>query len=131
MPTLRQKMMSSEERTDHIVLRLLEGTRCHTCQDLAAFFDESESAMRNAIKKIQKSGVVPDAWLVMLVRVHNIHPEWILNGCGPRFVYPQAQGQYESHLAFEERQMETEALRSLSSYALAQELLRRTVLHKT
>lgn len=125
MPTLRQVLENSEATNDRIVLRILQGTRCHDYEDLAACFSMTEDALRMALQEIQQNGIVSDAWLVLLMRVHNVHPEWVMSGCGPCVVYVTPEGQYENHDAFMSRQTEMEALRGLSSYALAQELLRR------
>lgn len=125
MPTLRQTLEYSEAVNDHIVLRILQGAHCRDYEDLALCFSMDEDAMRIAIKEIQEHGIVPDAWLVVLMRVHNVHPDWVIGGYGPQITYITSEGQYEKHDSFMARKAEREALRGLSSYALAQELLRR------
>lgn len=61
------------------------------------------------------------------MRIRNVNPEWVLTGNGSCFLGgpPKAAGVYENGEAFAERMAEQEALRQLSSRALAEELLRR------
>ncbi len=87
MPTLRQKTESSTNEADQMLLRVLEATHCHTSQDLAEYFGIPLSSARKGIASIQKGGMVPDSWLVVLMRVQNVHPEWVLTGNGPRWMY--------------------------------------------
>ncbi|MFI3272107.1 MAG: hypothetical protein R3Y11_08420 [Pseudomonadota bacterium] len=127
MPTLRQKVESSTIEAEHVLLRILEATHSHTSQDLADFFDTSLSSARKAIASIQKGGAVPDSWFVALMCMQNVHPEWVLTGNGPRWIYRNPEGHYESHEAFTARQDEREILQHLSTDALLYEIRRRTV----
>lgn len=128
MPALRHKVEHSDKETDQILYRILDASHCHTCQELADFFEVSLSFAKQATKEIQETGIVPNAWLVVLMRMHNIHPEWILNGCGPRFVTITPQGHYPSHEAFTAYQQEQDALRSVSLDALLYEVKRRAMM---
>ena len=53
--------------------------RKHTATDLADFFGVPESTVSAAVRR----GKMPSSWLVILMRVKNVHPEWILTGKGP------------------------------------------------
>ena len=72
--------------------------RKHTATDLADFFGVPQSAVSAAVRR----GKMPSSWLVILMRVKNVHPEWILT-----------------------RKADEEALRRLPSHMLAEELVRR------
>lgn len=47
--------------------------RKHTATDLADFFSVPQSAVSAAVRR----GKMPSSWLVILMRVKNVHPEWI------------------------------------------------------
>lgn len=58
-------------------IRLIIGK--HTHAELAAFLGIRQSAFSAAMR----CGKIPSSWLVILMRVKNVHPEWILTGKGP------------------------------------------------
>lgn len=58
-------------------IKLITGRR--TTTDLADFFGVPLSAVSAAVRR----GKMPSSWLVILMRVKNVHPEWILTGKGP------------------------------------------------
>ena len=60
--------------------------RKHTATDLADFFGVPESTVSAAVRR----GKMPSSWLVILMRVKNVHPEWILTDTGPHAVIAQA-----------------------------------------
>lgn len=128
MPTLRQKVEYSDSEVEQVLHRLLEASHCHTCQDLADFFEVSLGFARQSVKKIQSTGAVPDAWLVVLTRMHNVHPEWVRTGCGPRFVTMNPEGHYPSPETVTAYRQEQEALRGVSLDALLYEVRRRAVM---
>lgn len=90
--------------------------------ELANFLGVRQSAVSDA-KRREK---IPSCWLVTLLRVKNVHPEWILTGKGPCHVFVPS-GQYETSYDAEEKQADAEALRRLPSRLLADELVRRIV----
>lgn len=52
--------------------------RKHTATDLADFFGVPQSAVSAAVRH----GKMPSSWLVILMRVKKVHPEWILTARG-------------------------------------------------
>ena len=87
--------------------------RKHTATDLADFFGVPQSAVSAAVRR----GKMPSSWLVILMRVKNVHPEWILTGKGPCLMTLRPEpSRYET---------DVEALRRLPSHMLAEELVRR------
>lgn len=74
----------------------------------------------------KRRGKVFSDWLVILMRVRNVNPEWILTGNGPCFMpISPITGCYESVEAYNERKEDEKALRRLPSRLLADELVRR------
>lgn len=92
----------------------------HTQTELADFFGIRQSSISDA----KRRKVIPSNWLVKLMLSRNVNPEWIVTGNGPCFMGggPAAYDDLYTRRAKEE---DTEALRRLSSKALADELLRR------
>ena len=65
----------------------------HTATDLADFFGVPESAVSAAVRR----GKMPSSWLVILMRVKNVPPEWILTGKGPCLMtLPPEPSRYET-----------------------------------
>lgn len=96
--------------------------RKHTATDLADFFGVPESTVSAAVRR----GKMPSSWLVILMRVKNVHPEWILTGKGPCLMtLPPKPGRYETADEAAGRNADEEALRRLPSHMLAEELVRR------
>lgn len=101
-------------------IKLITGKR--TQGALADFFGIRQSLVSDA----QRRGKIPAIWLVILMRVKNVFPEWVLTGKGPCFVTPPTPaGCYATGDAVAERQADEEALRRLPSRMLADELVRR------
>ena len=96
--------------------------RKHTATDLADFFGVPESTVSAAVRR----GKMPSSWLVILMRVKNVHPEWILTGKGPCLMtLPPEPSRYETDVEVTTRKADEEALRRLPSHMLAEELVRR------
>ena len=89
--------------------------RKHTATDLADFFGVPQSAVSAAVRR----GKMPSSWLVILMRVKNVHPEWILTGKGPCLMTLRPDVEVTT------RKADEEALRRLPSHMLAEELVRR------
>ncbi len=69
---------------------------------------------------------MPSSWLVILMRVKNVHPEWILTGKGPCLMTLRPEPErYETAGEAAGRSADEEALRRLPSRMLAEELVRR------
>ena len=96
--------------------------RKHTATDLADFFGVPQSAVSAAVRR----GKMPSSWLVILMRVKNVHPEWILTGKGPCLMTLRPEpSRYETDVEVTTRKADEEALRRLPSHMLAEELVRR------
>ena len=93
----------------------------HNQSGLAAYLGVRRSAVTNA----KRTGMIPAEWLLTLLRVANVNPEWILSGAGPCRFRRQTEDVYEDGETAWERQKDYEALQRLSSRALADELVRR------
>ena len=96
--------------------------RKHTATDLADFFGVPQSAVSAAVRR----GKMPSSWLVILMRVKNVPPEWILTGKGPCLMTLRPEpSRYETDVEVTTRKADEEALRRLPSHMLAEELVRR------
>lgn len=101
--------------------RIHQITGTHSQTGLAAYLGVRRSAVTNA----KRTGMIPAEWLLTLLRVANVNPEWILSGAGPCRFRRQTDDVYEDGETAWERQKDYEALQRLSSRALADELVRR------
>ncbi len=101
--------------------RIHQITGTHSQTGLAAYLSVRRSAVTNA----KRTGMIPAEWLLTLLRVANVNPEWILSGAGPCRFRRQTEDVYEDGETAWERQKDYEALQRLSSRALADELVRR------
>lgn len=100
--------------------RVFDAADCRTQEELAGLLGIRQSAVSDA--KRRKS--VPSEWLVCLFRLRNVNPEWVLTGCGPKYLNKN-NGQ-DSSLQMERwPKPSPEALRLFSTKALADELVRR------
>ena len=100
--------------------RIFLVTGLRTQVELAGFLSIRQSSISDA----QRRGKIPSNWLITLMRVKNVFPEWVLTGSGPCTV-PNTSSGYETGQELAERQTEEESLQKLSSRALAEELIRR------
>lgn len=101
--------------------RIHQITGTHSQTGLAAYLSVRRSAVTNA----KRTGMIPAEWLLTLLRVANVNPEWILSGAGPCRFRRQTEDVYEDGETAWECQKDYEALQRLSSRALADELVRR------
>ncbi len=118
------KLRMSPLKTDQRMCRLYEATGCHTPKELASFFGVSTST----IAKVKKSGVIPAEWLILVLQVRNVHPDWVVMNKGPMYLECPSEEEYESTQAFLDRKHDQMALDRMTSFTLAQELLRRIAL---
>ena len=112
--------MQDESSFEDQLNRIYLVTRKRTMVELADYLGIKQATISDA----RRRGKIPSNWLIILMRVKSVFPEWILTGTGPCFV-PNTRNGYETGQEFAERQVEEEALRKLSSRALAEELIRR------
>ena len=99
--------------------RIHQITGTHSQTGLAAYLGVRRSAVTNA----RRTGMIPAEWLLTLLRVANVNPEWILSGAGPCRFRRQTENAHEDGETA--CQKDYEALQRLSSRALADELVRR------
>lgn len=60
--------------------RIKEVTGAHTQVQLAEVLEVRQSSISDAKRRAS----IPDGWLVKLLRTHQVMPDWILTGEGPR-----------------------------------------------
>ncbi len=101
--------------------RVFEAANCRTQEELAGLLGIRQSAVSDA--KRRKS--VPSEWLVCLFRLRSVNPEWVLTGCGPKYLNKKDG---LNSLAIDEKKSNPspEFLHLFSSKELADELVRRT-----
>jgi Bacteriophage CI repressor helix-turn-helix domain. len=100
--------------------RVFEAANCRTQEELAGLLGIRQSAVSDA--KRRKS--VPSEWLVCLFRLRGVNPEWVLTGCGPKFLNKESGHDSSTQTAMQLTPTQ-EVLRFFSSKALADELVRR------
>ncbi len=67
-------------------VRVFESAGCRTQVELAAILDIRQASISDA----KGRGSIPPEWLVKLLRLRGVNPDWILSGTGPRFLMPLA-----------------------------------------
>ena len=99
-------------------------TGCKTQQELAEYFNISQSAISAA----QRKQITPATWLIAMLRKDGINPEWVLTGKGTKRLIPDPSdtGAFESALTvvMEKKPL---LLRHLRSSDLASEIYRRSL----
>lgn len=107
-------------------IKLVTGKR--TQAELARFFGIRQSSVSEA----KRRGKIPSGWLVILMLVKSVYPEWILTGEGPCFMpKPPETGEYETGDDHALHRADEDALRRLPSRLLADELIRRIAVAQT
>lgn len=99
--------------------RIFAAAECRTQNALAELLGIKQSAISLAKRK----GTIPAEWLVKLLRLKGINPEWILTGFGPKKLGP-ASGEPDTHVVY---LTETRPPRGCSSPELFTELVRRAL----
>jgi len=106
--------------------RVFEAAECRTQIELASLLGIRQSSISDA----KKRNSIPAEWLVTLLRLRGVNPEWILSGNGPKFLNrPTDSEDYmdeEQSVAMFNTIPSQDVLRHFSSRDLADELLRRT-----
>lgn len=92
---------------------------CQTQVELADLLEIRQSSISDA----KRRGSVPAAWLVKLLRLKGINPEWILTGFGPQKLGP-ADGEPATHIIY---LTETKPPKECSAQDLVNELVRRAL----
>ena len=64
--------------------RVFEATECRTQVDLAAVLDIKQSSISDA----KRRNSVPSEWLIKILRLTGVNPDWILDGVSPECLIP-------------------------------------------
>lgn len=64
--------------------RIFEVTGCQTQTELADILGIKQSSISDA----KKRNAIPAEWLVKLLRLKNINPQWVVNGDEPKYLGP-------------------------------------------
>lgn len=72
--------------------RVFETVQCKTQMELADYLGIRQSSISDA----KRRNSVPAEWLIKLLRMKGVNPDWILTGQGPRFMRPivEADGEF-------------------------------------
>jgi len=100
--------------------RVYRAAEVYSQEELAKFLGIRTSDVVAA----EKRKVIPADWLVILMRVKNVHPEWVLTGDGAYFT-DLPLPRYETNDEANDRQAREDSLRLLPARMLADELVRR------
>lgn len=103
------------------ISRVFEAAGCRTQEELASLLGIRQSAISDA----KRRGSVPAEWLISLFRLRDVNPEWVLTGCGPKFL-DKDKGQDFPVECPSVQKATPDMLRLFSAKALADELVRRT-----
>lgn len=104
-----------------VMSRIQRTTDCRTQVELAALLGIRQSSISDA----KRRSSIPGDWLVLLLRLRGVSPEWIMTGCGPQYlVSPSGVQSFEADCA-ERTYAHKDSLRCFSTRELADELVRR------
>ena len=70
-----------------IMDRIKNVTQCRTQQELAQFFDVSQSCISDSKKRL----AIPSKWLLSLLKKKGINPEWVQKGLARSFCSPMTK----------------------------------------
>ena len=62
--------------------RFLEAAHCRTQLELAAFLGVRQTFIADA----KRRAFIPAEWLLTLLRLKGVNPEWVLTGQGPQYL---------------------------------------------
>lgn len=117
-------MNSPEDASPSPLDRIYEITGCRTQTQLARLLGIQQSSISDAKKR--KS--IPPEWLLTLLRLRGINPDWITNGTGPRHIRANMQTEFGGPHRPEDPcdpPIHRSILRCFPSQDLTDELLRR------
>ena len=99
--------------------RVFAAAGCHTQAELADLLGIRQSSISDA----KRRQAIPAEWLIKLLRLKGINPEWILTGCGPQRLGP-ANGEESAHIVFLTK---IQPPQECSAQELVNELVRRAL----
>lgn len=111
--------MELKEETDALK-RIFMATECRTQMELAELLGVKQSSISDA----KKRNAIPAQWLIKLLRLKNINPEWILTGQGA-FCLGPAVKEDSAKIMYLRR---TRPPRQCTTQELVSELVRRALL---
>lgn len=76
--------------------RLFEAARCSTQLELAHILEIKKSSISDA-KRVNS---IPSDWLLKLLRLKQVNPEWVLTGKGSRFMVPSDSPEMGLHVVY-------------------------------
>lgn len=100
--------------------RVLEVSGCRTQVELADMLGIKQSSISDA----KKRNAVPAEWLIKLLRLKGINPEWVLTGESPKYLGP-LDGETRQYI----RIIETRPPKGCSTQELVHELVRRAFIN--
>lgn len=103
------------------LFRIFEAAQCRTQVELAHLLGIRQSSISDA----KRRNSVPAEWLVTLLRLRGVNPDWILNGVEPKYLSPTNQAAALGSHTNGRAHSKADTLRGFSSRDLADELLRR------
>ncbi len=65
--------------------RIFAVAECCTQVELANFFGVKQSSISDA----KRRKTIPSRWLIKLLRLKGVNPEWVITGRGARFLVPK------------------------------------------
>ena len=108
--------------------RIFKAARCQTQVELATLLGIQQSSISDAKRRNR----VPAQWLVTLLRLRGVNPEWILHGTEPKYIEIDAVSSAESMLPPADREAQSDneeivakLLHCFSTQTLIDELARR------
>ena len=100
--------------------RVFQTAGCRTQQQLAEFLDIRQSAITDA----KRRGAIPADWLLKLLRIQGVNPDWILTGEGVHYL---RSAESEEPVFSAERVIEIRPPEQCSAQELINELVRRAL----
>ena len=100
--------------------RVFQTAGCRTQQQLAEFLDIRQSAITDA----KRRGAIPADWLLKLLRIQGVNPDWILTGEGVHYL---RSAESEEPVFSAERVIEIRLPEQCSAQELINELVRRAL----
>ena len=75
--------------------RVFEVTGCATQIELANLLKIGQSS----VSDVKRRGSIPPDWLVKLLRLKGVNPDWIINGEGAKYLVPSPAEPITPHVA--------------------------------